>query len=151
MTKIGVDVKKEHIIATSAREQMIQAGSDGLVPGEVISMMAGQKNINSKLSYLEQKEKKHQAAQMVINRKSCGKTSGVSFPAIYKNLLADDAKEGQEIGVDQEQGIEQKDVEDELVPPEQRYLQSLAAETLMSFTTMTCRTRDTHQVWRSRS
>ena len=86
MEKIGVNVENEHITATSARKQMIQAGADGEVPGAFISMMAGQKSISSKLSYLKQKEKSHKAAQMVINRKACGLNSGTNFSNVYKSL-----------------------------------------------------------------
>ena len=74
MGKAGVDVLKEKITATSARKNMMQSGVDGLVPGEVLSMIAGQKNISSKLSYIEEKEKTRMAAQLVINRRACGKS-----------------------------------------------------------------------------
>jgi hypothetical protein len=42
----GADVKAEKIQATSCRKNMAQGGADGMVPGEFLSKMLGQKNID---------------------------------------------------------------------------------------------------------
>ena len=82
---VGVDVKAEKITATSGRKNLLQTGADGLVPGGFLSKMAGQKNLDTKLSYIENKENSHQAASLVIQRRGAG-ISGSSFPVVFKQL-----------------------------------------------------------------
>ena len=81
----GVDVKAEKIKGTSGRKNLAQAGADGMVPGGFLSKMMGQKSIDSKLHYLTNKEKSHQAASLVIQR-GAGGVSGPAFPEIFQNL-----------------------------------------------------------------
>ena len=64
----------------------MQAGAEALVPGEFMSKMLGQKNINSKLEYLRNGESTHKAASLVINRKITGKAGGSSFGNVLKDV-----------------------------------------------------------------
>ena len=55
-----------------------------MVPGEFLSKMCGQKNLDSKLSYLTNKEATHKAASLAIQRKAFGKdgTEEYKFNAV---------------------------------------------------------------------
>ena len=85
---VGVDVKAEQITATSGRKNLLQTGADRLVPGGFLSKMAGQKNLDTKLSCIENKENSHQATSLVIQRRGAG-ISGPSFPVVFKQLQED--------------------------------------------------------------
>ena len=82
--KAGADVA--NVSGTSCRKSMMQAGAEALVPGEFMSKMLGQKNINSKLEYLRNGESTHKAASLVINRKITGKAGGSSFGNVLKDV-----------------------------------------------------------------
>ena len=84
-SEAGVDVKAEKIKATSCRKNLVQAGADAMVPGGFLSKMVGQKNLDSKLHYLVNKDKSHQAASLVIQREAAG-VSGPTFPEVFKQL-----------------------------------------------------------------
>ena len=84
-SEAGVDVKAEKIKATSCRKNLVQAGADALVPGGFLSKMVGQKNLDSKLHYLVNKDKSHQAASLVIQREAAG-VSGPTFPEVFHQL-----------------------------------------------------------------
>ena len=84
-SQIGVDIKAEKIKATSCRKNLVQAGADSNVPGHFISKMTGQKNLDSKLEYLTNKEKTHKAASLVVNRKTAG-VSGANFAKVLNEI-----------------------------------------------------------------
>ena len=89
--EVGVNIKAEKIKATSCRKNLVQHGADSLVPGVFISKMTGQKNLDTKLGYLENKEKTHQAASLVIQRKSCGVVTS-NFPTVLDELTENNQK-----------------------------------------------------------
>ena len=68
----GVDVKAETIKGASGRKNLAQAGADGMVPGGFLSKMMGQKNIDSKLHYLTNKEKSHPGSIFGDSNRSWG-------------------------------------------------------------------------------
>ena len=68
----GVDIKKQKISTSSTRKNVVQAGADSNVPSYVLSKMVGQKNLDSKLEYLKNKENTHKVASLSINRQITG-------------------------------------------------------------------------------
>ena len=90
---IGVDVKSEKISAYSARKNLIQGGADKLVPGEFLSKIAGQKNLDSKLDYLRNKENTHKVAAIIINRSALGDAEGGDFRDVLNDLDANALKD----------------------------------------------------------
>ena len=85
LVKSGADLSGQKITANSARKTMIQSGCDSLVPGVFISKMTGQAGLDSKLHYLQNREKTHQAASITMTRHSCGKTED-NFHNIYEKV-----------------------------------------------------------------
>ena len=86
--KANIDTGAAKILGTSGRKTMAQSGADSLVPGSFLSKMMGQKNVDSKLEYIKNKENTHKAASLCIQRKMTGQSENECFDDVYRQVLA---------------------------------------------------------------
>ena len=56
-----------------------------MVPGPFLSKVTGQRNLDSKLEFLKQKETTHKAASLAISRKIAG-SGTANFPQVFEEV-----------------------------------------------------------------
>ena len=107
----GLDLGGKKITATSARKNLAQVGASANVPSALLSKILGQKDLDSKVHYVENTEDIQRAASLVISRGVQG-SDKQDFNSVYKDVKTSNT------GSVTDENVPHVEVEQE--PPKQR-------------------------------